>query len=111
MGVIISLILSGLQLGAADISARSLNNEVLRLHSEIQRAVPGRAAELRKDGAAAIRKRAIELNDLAKKSPAEALSMAFSPEVLADLAAKFPEAADQLEAHGTWEGMGSSWVV
>src|SRR5206468_3693682 len=30
--------------------------------------------------------------------------------VLSDLAAKFPDAADQLEAHGTWDGPVETWI-
>src|SRR3989442_2332459 len=109
-GFTMCLIFSGLRLDAADLPVRSLNNEVLRLHGEMQRAVPGGAAEWRKAGAKAIRQGAAELNELAQKDPTQALSMALSPEVIADLAAKFPEAADQLERHGTWQGPVETWV-
>ena len=52
----------------------------------------------------AIRQRAAELNDLVQKDPAQALSMAFSADLVADLAAKCPEVAGQLETQGTQQG-------
>ncbi len=42
-GFTMCLVFSGLRLDAADFPGRGLNNEVLRLHGEMQRAVPGRA--------------------------------------------------------------------
>src|SRR5437773_1507216 len=84
--------------------AQGLNHEVLRLHGEMQGATAPTALELRREASAAIVQRASEMKSLIEKSPAQALSMALSADLTADLAAKFPEAAGQLESQGTWQG-------
>src|SRR5450759_2238522 len=88
---------------------RGLNNQVLRLHGEMQRGDARTAVELRRQASAAIAQRAAEMSALIEKDPAQALSMAFSADVLADLAAKFPEATGQLETLGTWAGPVEYW--
>ncbi len=90
---------------------RGLNNEVLQLHGAIQRATAGQVAELRREAVAAIANRAAAMNDLIEKDPSEALSLAFAPELTADLAARFPEAAGSLETHGTWVGTAETWIL
>jgi M6 family metalloprotease-like protein len=90
---------------------RGLNNQVLRLHGEMQRGDARTAAELRRQASAAIAQRAAEMSALIEKDPAQVLSMAFSADVLTDLAAKFPEAAGQLESQGTWQGPAEYWIA
>src|SRR5450759_2448742 len=89
---------------------RGLNNQVLRLHGEMQRGDARTAAELRRQASSAIAQRAAEMSALIEKDPAQALSMAFSPDLLAELAEKFPEAAGQLESQGTWQGTAEYWI-
>ena len=96
---------------AAGRPIRDLNNEVLRLRGEMQRVSAGEAAELRRRAVAAISARASELKMVIERDPAQALSIAFAPDLLADLAAKFPEAASQLESHGTWSGPVNRWIM
>jgi M6 family metalloprotease-like protein len=77
---------------------------LLRLHGEIQRAAPAQAALLRAQAAPVIEQRGQALSALIAEDAGRALSLAFSPELLADLAAKFPASAARLEAHGVWQG-------
>src|SRR5206468_10212979 len=51
------------------------------------------------------------LRDLIRSDPAQALSLALSPETLAELAAAFPESAFSLESYGTWQGPIERWVA
>src|ERR1035437_9438790 len=74
---------------------RALNNVLLLLHAEMQEGSPSEAATV-------ITQRAAALGALMKGNPRAALSFAFSPELLADLAARFPESASQLKARSTW---------
>jgi len=106
-GLATCLFFSSLGLRAAETQSSGLNrlnDEVLRLHGELQRGIPERGPELQKEGAVAIRQRAAALRSIAQNDPGQALSMAFAPEVIRELAAKFPEAANQLETEGTWRG-------
>src|SRR5262249_48347862 len=48
--------------------------------------------------------RAAALKALIQESPGTALGLAFSKDLINDLAAKFPAAAGLLEKHGTWQG-------
>jgi M6 family metalloprotease-like protein len=90
--------------------ARSLNNSLLQLHEAVQSADASEAEALRARAAAAIERRAAQLSRLIEENPAAALSMAFPPELLADLAGKFPDSAARLETQGTWEGAAELWV-
>lgn len=83
---------------------RSLNNQLLALHGRMQAAAPAEAALLRAQAATTIEQRTAALAALAQQDARQALSFAFSPELLAELAARFPEQAGQLESHGTWRG-------
>ncbi len=78
---------------------RGLNNHLLRIHGQMQQATPNEAAQLRNQAATVIEERAAALRALVKQSPKQALSLAFSPELLADLAAKFPQSTASLESH------------
>src|SRR5437879_3604122 len=87
----------------------NLNNEVLGVHALSQQA-GDRVQTLRERGAGLLRERAAELGALMEEDPRQALSLAFSPELVDDLAAKFPESASFLETHGRWQGTVESWV-
>jgi len=80
---------------------RLLNKAVLEIHGQAQ---AGGAAGLHGQAAAVLAKRAGALQDLMREDPHAALSLAFSPDLLDDLAAKFPDSAAYLETHGSWEG-------
>jgi hypothetical protein len=80
---------------------RELNNSVLLLHAGARE--PNDAA-MHAQASVRIRQRAEMLRALMDENPAEALKLAFSPEVLSDLSSRFPDAAQDLETHGTWEG-------
>src|SRR4051794_40580159 len=90
---------------------RELNNKILRVHEQMQQASPAQAEAIRTEARTAIAERASALNAVMEENPAEAMSFAFSPELSADLAAKFPDSASQLETYGSWEGAAERWVV
>ncbi|MBI3695587.1 MAG: hypothetical protein HY238_12210 [Acidobacteria bacterium] len=83
---------------------RALNGELLQKHSELQQAGPDQAASVRAQAAPIIAQRAEALSDLIAQDPQQALALAFSEELLAQLAAAFPDSASQLESRGAWEG-------
>jgi M6 family metalloprotease-like protein len=88
---------------------RALNNSVLQLHRQLQEDQSG-AAGIRAQAAAVLTQRAAKLAALIEGDPRAALSFAFSPELLADLAAKFPDSAYQLESHTTLSGPIEHWI-
>jgi M6 family metalloprotease-like protein len=88
---------------------RTLNNSVLQLHGQIQENASN-AAAIRGQAATVFAQRAATLQALIQEDPHAALTFAFSPELLADLKAKFPESAKQLESHATLSGPIDHWV-
>jgi M6 family metalloprotease-like protein len=82
---------------------RALNNSVLQLHGQMQENASA-AAGIHSQATIVLAQRAAALQALIQEDPHAALSFAFSPELLADLATKFPEATNLLEKHGTWQG-------
>ncbi len=90
---------------------RALNNSLLELHGQMQRAAPNEAALLHSQAAKVIAERAAALSALIQQDARQGLSFAFSPELLADLAAKFPKAASQLESHRTVSGPIEHWII
>jgi M6 family metalloprotease-like protein len=90
--------------------ARALNNSVLQLHEQMQQAGPGNDDGLRANAAPVLTQRAAVLTKLIQTDPRSALTFAFSPELLADLAAKFPQSTSLLESHATFEGPVEHWV-
>src|SRR5229473_1623532 len=90
---------------------RSLNNALMRIHGQMQQAGSHDVALLRGQAATVIGQRAAALSKLIETNPRAALSFAFSPELLADLAAKFPNAAAQLESHATLTGPIEHWIA
>jgi hypothetical protein len=89
---------------------RQLNNELLRLHGEMQQISPDHWEALREQAAPVLAQRFAALGELIQRNPTEALKFAFSPELLDDLAAKFPQALSQIERHGTWQGPVERWI-
>lgn len=84
---------------------RELNNEVLQFHSLRQGGLADKAASV------AIARRAEAMAGLIRRDPAAALAFAFSPDLLADLAGKFPDSAQLLESQGAWNGTMESFVL
>src|SRR6266436_638726 len=68
---------------------RSLNNSVLQLHGQMQENASG-SAGIHSQAAIVLAQRAAVLQTLIQEDPRAALTFAFSPELLVDLAAKFP---------------------
>src|SRR5881275_935805 len=69
---------------------RALNNSLLNLHGQMQHADANSARMLRSQSATVIGQRSAALMNLIQNNPHAALTFAFSPELLADMAAKFP---------------------
>ena len=89
---------------------RQLNNDLLRLHGEMQQISPDQWEALRENAAPVLAQRFTALSEMIQQNPHEALKFAFSPELADELAAKFPQAAAYLEKHGTWQGQVERWV-
>src|SRR5438876_9001012 len=90
---------------------RALNNSLLRLHGQMQQAGPNNLALMRSQAASVLTQRAAALAYLVSTDPRAALSFAFSPELLADLSAKFPRSAASLESHTTISGPVTRWIA
>ncbi len=88
---------------------RALNNSLLQLHGQMQQGGSD-ATAIRSQAATVIAERAAALSALIEEDPRAALSFSFSPELLADLAAKFPRATRQLESHTTLSGPIEHWI-
>lgn len=86
-------------------NVRALNNRVLQFHSQMRGAGASQAAQIRSQAAPVLAERATALSALVKSNPSAALSLAFSQDLLNDLAQKFPGSANSLEEQGTWEGV------
>lgn len=97
---------------------RVLNNSLLGLHegvSEATKAAVRKAtnSELQESQSTASRliaERAAALTALIQDDPQQALSFAFTPELLANLSAQFPDSAGLLEKAGTWQGALEYWI-
>lgn len=87
---------------------RALNNSVLQLHGQLQENAS--AAGVSAQAAIMLAQRAAALQTLIQEDPHAALTFAFSPELLADLAAKFPDSAAQLESQVTLKGKLEVWT-
>jgi alpha-galactosidase-like protein/gametolysin peptidase M11 len=90
---------------------RALNNSLLHLHGQMQQAGPNDVASLHSQAANVIAQRAAALSKLIQNDTHAALSFAFSPELLGDLAAKFPQSASLLESHATLTGQVQHWIA
>ena len=89
---------------------RALNNSVLQLHGQMQENASG-AAGIHSQAAIVLVQRAAALQTLIQEEPHAALTFAFSPDLLADLATKFPDSATQLESHATLTGSIEHWIL
>src|SRR6266567_23038 len=89
---------------------RALNNSILQLHGQMQENASSTAA-IRGQAATVLAQRAAALQALIQENPHAALSFAFSPELLADLATKLPQAAGLLESHVTLSGSVEHWIA
>jgi len=89
---------------------RALNNSALRLHEQLQQNQAS-AAALRSQAATVLAQRSAALLALIQEDPHAALSFSFSPNLLADLAAKFPNAAAILESHIAVTGPVEHWIT
>lgn len=90
---------------------RALNNSLLKLHGQMQHADSNSARVLRGQAATVIAQRSAALAKLIQFDPHAALTFAFSPELLADLTAKFPQSAAHLETHTTVIGTVEHWTA
>src|SRR5881396_3320782 len=89
---------------------RSLNNQLLGIYGRLLSSPAGEAIALRSQAAQLIQERAALLGDMIETDTAQAMGLAFSQDLLANLAAAFPDSASRLESTGTWEGQ-LDWVV
>jgi M6 family metalloprotease-like protein len=85
--------------------ARDLNNQLLTALTRISNLPNGETpAAIRSQADSVIGQRAAVLEALIAESPKEALSLAFSADLLSRLSVAFPDSAKELEANGEWEG-------
>src|SRR5215467_11587062 len=92
------------------VQLRELNNELLRIHGEMQRSASEQWTTLRDEAAPVLQQRFAALSVMIQQNPHEALKYAFSPELANDLAARFPLFASYLERHGAWQGPVELWA-
>jgi M6 family metalloprotease-like protein len=90
---------------------RALNNSVLQLHGQMQDDASEAAAGIRSQAATVLARRAAALQVLIQEDPHAGLSFAFSPELLSDLAAKFPDSVAHLESHVALSGVVEHWTA
>src|SRR5438876_2777933 len=83
---------------------RGLNAEALRLRGLLHSANANEQAQIHAQGAAVLEQRQALLESLMSALPGTALQLAFSADVLSDLAGAFPQAAGRLESRGAWQG-------
>jgi M6 family metalloprotease-like protein len=89
---------------------RALNNSVLQLHGQMQENASS-AGTVRGQASTVLGQRAAALQTLMQEDAHGALTFAFSPELLADLAEKFPSSAGLLESHVTLSGTVEHWIA
>lgn len=85
-------------------AVRALNNRILQFHAAIQAADAAQAAAIRTQAAPVFTERNERLEALIRENPRAALGLAFTPELRADLATRFPTSNNALEQHGQWQG-------
>jgi M6 family metalloprotease-like protein len=90
---------------------RALNNSLLNLHGQMQQSDAASAANLCRQASNVIAQRNAALIVLIQNDPRAAVSFALSPELLDDLAAKFPQSAPFLEAHSSAIGTVQHWIA
>ena len=85
-------------------TVRALNGQVLRLFNSMQSGESTQQLMALPDAKALIEQRQKTLIGLVDEDPRKALLVAFSPDLLQQLATSFPQLASKLETHGTWQG-------
>ncbi len=104
VGVLLVSVLSGsAQQNTRGGRVRSMNNQLLELHSRAQ-SDPRNGASLSGQATDLMQQRVEALAELIEQDPAEALRVAFPSDVLSDLDSSFPGARAHLESRGRWEG-------
>src|SRR5439155_5810363 len=83
---------------------RGFNDQLLTVYGRLFSSPGGEAIALPCQFGRLIQQRQALLGQMIANNPAQALSFAFSQDVLARMSAAFPESASRLEAAGTWEG-------
>jgi len=83
---------------------RNLNGKLLEAFERLQNLPDNAKASERSHAARVIAERAEALEALIKEDPREAVSLAFSSDLLADLKLEVPDSAEQLESVGEWLG-------
>jgi M6 family metalloprotease-like protein/uncharacterized repeat protein (TIGR01451 family) len=86
---------------------RSLNNQLLQVYAQLQALPAGEraaASNIRSQASTVISRRSAALESLIERNPSQALSLAFSEDLLSNLRRAFPQSALQLEESGHWEG-------
>jgi M6 family metalloprotease-like protein len=90
---------------------RGLNNALLRLQSRLRSAGPGGVAPIRAQGTGLIAQRRAALAALIEQDAGQALALGFSAGLASRLGKDFPQAAAQLESHGSWTGIYEAEVI
>ncbi len=88
----------------------ALNSKLLHIHGQMQQLLPDQWQPLREEAAPVMAQRFAALSAMVQQNTAVALSFAFSPELAADLALKFPDSASSLETNANWQGPVERWV-
>ena len=83
---------------------RSLNGEVLQRLAALDDARGLYAISLRGEAEVFLAQRAAFLASVVETRPADVLRLAFSADLIDDVATAFPGARAQLESHGVWRG-------
>ncbi|MBI3933646.1 MAG: hypothetical protein HY316_03075 [Acidobacteria bacterium] len=81
-----------------------LNERLSQILAQLPGATSEQAVGLRNQAAGVIAQCAEALSALIAQNPREALTLAFSQQVLAQLGSSFPESAALLESRGIWQG-------
>ena len=90
---------------------RTLNGEILRLHSLIQRADPIDRPALRARAKPLLERRLTALSTLIRNNPREALEIAFPASILTELHVSFGQLSSMVETYGTWHGKTEYFVA
>ena len=83
---------------------RGLNNQLLTAYDRLLSSPAEERIALRGQFARMIQQRQALLGNMIEKNPAQALSFAFSQDLLTRMSAAFPESTSNLETPGAWEG-------
>lgn len=90
---------------------RGFNSELLRLQARLHTAGPASAALIRARAAGVIAERQAAISALIEQNAGQSLAFGFSADLALRLGKDFPEAAAQLESHGSWVGVYEAEVI